>query len=203
MTQINCTYYNFSYNKSSFEDFLSSEITNSRNIIIIANRTFSNLYLVNVVPVKIFWFILVIFVTYITTVFPDVHITLNHSVCCIFSFHLLFNTISEVSMVTSVTITRAPENPSITAGSMVSLTCEATVSGGVSPNYTWTTTGSGTSELLAGRENQAVISGKVRESDAGTYTCQASITGSSQNISVMLTATSMFPSYNISMNILI
>ena len=103
-------------------------------------------------------------------------------------------------MVMSVTIT--PDNPSTTAGSMVSLTCEATVSGGVSPSYTWTTTGSGSSGLLSGTENQAVISGRVRESDAGTYTCQASVTGSSQSTSVMLTVTSMLPSNNISMNII-
>ncbi len=118
-------------------------------------------------------------------------------------FHLLFNKIPEASTVTSVTITRAPDNPSITAGSTASLTCVATLSGGVSPSYTWTTTGSGSSGLLAGRENLAVISGKVRESDAGTYTCQASVTGSSRSTSVMLTVISMLPSNNISMNILL
>ncbi len=101
-------------------------------------------------------------------------------------------------MVISVTIT--PDNPSIPAGSMVSRACEATVSGSMSPSYTWTTTGSGSSGLLSGRENQAVISGRVREYDSGTYTCQASVTGSSQTTSFMLTVTSMLPSNNISMN---
>ncbi len=123
------------------------------------------------------------------------------TVCVVLSFPLSFNNFPEVPMVMSVTIT--PDNQSFPAGSMVSLTCEATVSGGVSPSYTWTTTGSGSSGLLSGTENKAVISGRVRESDAGTYTCQASVTGSNQNTSVMLTVISMLPSDNISMNILI
>ncbi len=122
------------------------------------------------------------------------------TLCVVSSFPLSFNNFPEVPMVMSVTITRTPDNPSIPAGSMVSLTCEATVSGGVSPSYTWTTTGSGSSGLLSGKENQAVISGRVRESDAGTYTCQASVTGSSQSTSVMLTVTSMLLSNNISIN---
>ncbi len=78
-------------------------------------------------------------------------------------------------------------NPSISAGLMVSLTCEATVSGSMSPSYTWTTTGSGSSGLLSGTENQAVTLGRVREYDSGTYTCQASVTGSSQTCSVFRT----------------
>ncbi len=127
----------------------------------------------------------------------------NNYVCVVLSFPLSFNNFPEVPMVMSVTITRAPDNPSIPAGSMVSLTCEATVSVGVSPSYTWTTTGSGSSGLLSGTENQAVISGRVRESDAGTYTCQASVTGSTRNTSDMLTVTSMLPSNNISINILL
>ncbi len=80
-------------------------------------------------------------------------------------------------MVMSVTITHAPDNPSIPAGSTISLTSAATVSGGVSPNYTWTTTESGSSGLLSGKENQDVISGKVRESDSGTYTCHVYVSG--------------------------
>ncbi len=129
------------------------------------------------------------------------YVSNEFTVCVVLSFPLSFNNFPEVPMVMSITIT--PDNPSIPAGSMVSLTCEATVSGGVSPSYTWTTTGSRSNRLLSGKENQAVISGRVRESDAGTYTCQALIAGSSQSTSVLLTVTSILLINKISINILI
>ena len=58
--------------------------------------------------------------------------------------------------------------------------------------FMWTTNAAaGTTGLLTGQQNSNTVMGRVRESDTGTYTCQASIFGSSESDSITLTVTGM------------
>ncbi len=95
--------------------------------------------------------------------------------------------------VTSVAI--SPVNPSVTAGTEVSLKCTATVSGSFIPTFTWTKPGSLSSGNLTAKAIQPTIDnilylGKVSQSDVGIYTCTISISDSSLSTYVMLTVTS-------------
>ncbi len=83
------------------------------------------------------------------------------------------------------------DKPPVPAGYNVSFTCSAIVSGSLTPMFMWTTTASGSTEFFTGQQNSNTITGRVKESDAGFYTCQASIFASSQCITIKLTVASM------------
>ncbi len=119
----------------------------------------------------------------------------------IFFFNIIINLLkiisfNLVSTVTVISVSITPRNPSGVAGvDDVTLTCTGTLSGPAIAKIQWTGQRIHTPPLATAPtttvSNSSVLT-RVRQSNAGTYTCTVTIGASSMSRSVVLTVTGEF-----------